>query len=199
MRHFRSSAATLTIAFALLCLSEPALASGVGRGESGFMSGLLHPVLGLDHLLAMVSVGLLSVQIGGRAVWTVPAAFVVLLGVGGGLGLAGIALPQVEGAIAMSVFALGLAIALRAHMPMVVAMLFVGFFAIFHGHAHGEEIPRMAEPAPFVAGFMLASALMHLAGVSIGYLLRREQARAILGAFVGGAGAHMLVLIYEIF
>ena len=172
-------------------------ASGVGV-ESGFASGVLHPILGFDHLLAMIAVGLLSVQIGGRAVWTVPAAFVAFLALGGGVGLMGYALPQVEGVIAMSVFALGLAIALRASMPVLLAMAFVGFFAIFHGHAHGVEIPRLASPGGYVAGFMLASAFLHLLGVGVGVLQRHEQARALMGAGVAGVGAHLLLLTYEL-
>lgn len=182
--------------FSLLSIA-PAAAASVA-GDSGFMSGLLHPILGFDHLLAMVAVGLLSVQLGGRAVWTVPAAFVGFLAAGGGLGLAGIGLPEVEGAISLSVLALGLAIAARATLPMVVAMAFVGFFAVFHGHAHGEEIPRLAEPALYVAGFMLASAALHVLGVALGLLQQRGAARALLGAGVAGIGLHMVLLTYGV-
>ena len=176
--------------------ASPALASDVSGG--GFISGLLHPVLGFDHLLAMVAVGLLSVQIGGRAVWTVPAAFVLFLGIGGGVGLLGYDLPEVEGVIALSVVLLGLAIALIATMPVVAAMLMVAFFAVFHGHAHGLEIPNLAEPAAYVGGFMLASAILHLTGVVIGFLQQQERARALLGAGVAGVGAHMLLLTYQL-
>ena len=178
-------------------LAGPAAAIDVGAG-GGFAAGALHPVLGFDHLLAMVSVGLLSVQLGGRAIWTVPAAFVVCLVVGGGLGLAGVPLVEVEGAIALSVLALGLAIAARARMPVSLAMALVGFFAIFHGHAHGAEIPRLAEPAAYVAGFALASAALHLTGVAIGLLGRRTQLRALLGAGVAGIGLHMVLLTYSV-
>lgn len=190
--RFAGVGAALAGAFA----ASPALGADVGG--DGFLSGLLHPILGFDHLLAMVAVGLLSVQLGGRAVWTVPAAFVALLAFGGGLGLAEIGLPQVEGAIALSVLALGLAIAMTASMPMIVAMLFVGFFAIFHGHAHGQEIPNLAEPWKYVIGFMLASAALHLAGVAIGFIARSEGFRSHLGAGVAGVGAYMLLLTYNI-
>ncbi|HEU0221379.1 MAG TPA: HupE/UreJ family protein, partial [Paracoccaceae bacterium] len=148
---------------AVLLAGSPAAAQHLGEG--GFASGFSHPILGFDHLLAMVAVGLLSVQLGGRAVWTVPAAFVAFLGLGGAIGLTGAPLPQVEGVIALSVLALGLAIALSLSLPIGIAMAAVGFFAIFHGHAHGAEIPALAEPWSFVAGFMLASALLHLTGV----------------------------------
>jgi urease accessory protein len=169
----------------------------VGSG-GGFMAGALHPVLGFDHLLAMVAVGLLSVQLGGRAIWTVPATFVVFLVVGGALGLLGLPLVEVEGAIAISVLALGLAIAARARLPVPAAMALVGFFAVFHGHAHGAEIPRLAEPAAYVAGFALASAALHLTGVTIGLLGRRTQFRALLGAGVAGIGLHMVLLTYSV-
>lgn len=164
----------------------------------GLAAGFLHPVLGFDHLLAMVAVGLLSVQLGGRAIWSVPTAFVAFLGLGGLLGVLGIALPQVEGAIALSVFALGLAIALSVAMPVPLAMIVVGMFAIFHGHAHGAEIPNLAQPAAFVAGFMLASALLHASGVAIGLLEGNPHARALTGAGCAGIGLHMLLLSYEI-
>lgn len=174
-------------ALVALLAAGPAAAVEVGAG-GGFVAGALHPVLGFDHLLAMLAVGLLSVQLGGRAIWTVPATFVAFLVVGGALGLVGIPLVQVEGAIALSVLALGLAIAARARLPVAMAMAMVAFFAIFHGHAHGAEIPRLAEPAAYVAGFALASAGLHLAGVSVGLLGRRAQVRALLGAGWRGSG-----------
>ncbi|MEM1275602.1 MAG: HupE/UreJ family protein [Pseudomonadota bacterium] len=168
------------------------------EGDAGFLSGLLHPLLGFDHLLAMLAVGLLSVQIGGRAVWSVPLAFLVFLAAGGGLGLLGVPLPQVEGAIALSVFGLGLAIALNATIAVTLAMLMVGFFAIFHGHAHGMEIPSLAEPALYVGGFLTASAVLHLAGVALGVLQRHEVARAKVGAGLCGIGLYMVLLTYSI-
>ena len=118
--------------------------------------------------------------------------------IGGALGLAGVPLVHVEGAIALSVLALGLAIAARARMPVPVAMALVGFFALFHGHAHGAEIPRLAEPVAYVAGFALASAGLHLAGVAIGLIGRRTQLRALLGAGVAGIGLHMVLLTYSV-
>jgi urease accessory protein len=187
-----ASMAALAAAYA-----GPAAAVGVGA-DGGFGAGALHPVLGFDHFLAMVAVGLLSVQLGGRAIWTVPATFVAFLVIGGALGLAGVPLVHVEGAIALSVLALGLAIATRARMPVPVAMALVGFFALFHGHAHGAEIPRLAEPAAYVAGFALASAGLHLAGVAIGLIGRRTQLRALLGAGVAGIGLHMVLLTYSV-
>lgn len=183
-------------ALAVAMTVAPAQAAGVGAG--GFVSGVLHPMLGFDHFLAMLAVGLLSVQLGGMAIWTVPAAFVAFLGAGGALGFAGVPLPAVEGAIAFSVLALGVAIAARAAMPVAIAMLFVGFFAVFHGHAHGAELPELASPFAFAAGFMLASAALHLLGVGLGLLSRRSELRAQLGAGVAGIGLHMLLLSYSL-
>ena len=170
--------------------------------SEGFLSGFAHPLFGLDHLLAMVAVGLLSVQIGGRAIWTVPAAFVAVIGVGGGLGLTGVPLPQVEGVIALSVVALGLAVAAERAWPTPLAMVFVAVFALFHGHAHGEEIPRLASPGAYVSGFMIATALLHLTGVGIGEACRlaRHPARlrALTGALIAGMGLHILLLTYRV-
>lgn len=184
-------------ALALFAMPSVSFAVEV-EGDSGFFSGFLHPLLGFDHLLAMVAVGLLSVQIGGRAMWYVPLAFLVFLGVGGALGLADIPLPQVEGAIALSVFGLGLVIALSTTVPLVVAMFMVGFFAIFHGHAHGMEIPFIAVPGLYVAGFLIASAVLHIAGVGLGILQKHEVARAKIGAGCGGIGLYMVLLTYGV-
>lgn len=188
---------TPALAVLFLALAGPAAASDVTEA-GGFASGFLHPILGFDHFLAMVAVGLLSVQIGGRAIVTVPAAFVAFLAAGGGLGLAGIPLPAVEGAIALSVLALGLAIALSLALPLAAAMLAVGFFALFHGHAHGAEIPALAEPLAYVAGFVLASAALHLAGVGLGFLAGRPQARALIGAGCAGIGLHLVLLTWSL-
>jgi urease accessory protein len=193
----RRALAAAPAALAAMLVPAPAAAVQVGN-DGGFFAGLLHPILGFDHLLAMVAVGLLSVQLGGRAIWNVPAAFLLFLVVGGALGLVGVPLLEVEGMIALSVLALGLAIAARASMPTVLAMGLVAVFAVFHGHAHGAEIPRLAAPAAYVAGFALASAGLHLTGVTIGMLGRRPQLRALLGAGVAGIGLHMVLLTYSV-
>jgi urease accessory protein len=169
---------------------------------TAFASGFAHPLFGFDHLVAMVAVGLLSVQVGGRAIWYVPSAFVMVIGLGGLLGLLGVPLPAVEGVIALSVVALGAAIAAERAWPTPVAIVFVGFFALFHGHAHGAEIPQLAAPGLYVAGFMLATALLHLTGVGIGEACRLarnpSRLRALLGAGVAGIGLHILLLTYSV-
>lgn len=158
----------------MVLIPEVVGAHGVA-GESGFISGLNHPVFGYDHLLAMVTVGLLSAQIGGRAIWTVPATFVSVMAVGGVLGMSGVRLPFVEYGIALSVLALGSALFGARKLPVIVAMSFVGIFAVFHGHAHGTEMPYFAQPALYAAGFSLATAALHVFGAVTGYFLLRYE------------------------
>ncbi|MEM1277079.1 MAG: HupE/UreJ family protein [Pseudomonadota bacterium] len=166
--------------------------------NSGFLSGFLHPLLGFDHFLAMLAVGLLSVQIGGRAVWSVPLVFLVFLAVGGGLGLAGLPVPQVEGATAFSVFGLGLLIAFSTTVPIGLAMPMVGVFALIHGHTHGMEIPSLAEPGLYIAGFLSASAVLHMAGVGLGMLHKSNIERVRIGAGCAAIGMLMLLWTYSI-
>ncbi len=146
-------------------------------GDSGALSGFLHPLLGLDHMLAMVAVGLLSAQMGGRAIWTVPAAFVGVMVVGGIAGMLGVPLPLVELGIAASVIVLGIALALKQGLPVGVAMIFVGLFALFHGHAHGTELPEVMDTAldivSYVIGFVTATAGLHVIGALIGAMATR--------------------------
>ena len=145
--------------------------SGYG---GGIFAGLLHPLLGIDHLLAMVSVGLLSAQMGGKAIWTVPATFVTVMAFGGLLGIIGVPLPFVEYGIALSVVLLGIALVLPKKLPVWLTMVFVGIFAIFHGYAHGAEIPVVSdtplEVFAYIFGFLLATATLHLIGALIGQM-----------------------------
>ncbi len=153
-----------------------------------FLGGLLHPVLGLDHFLAMVSVGIVSAFIGGRAIWAVPATFVIAMAIGGVAGAAdlGIGSGAVELAIAASVIALGLVIALDRKVGASKAMAAVAFFGFFHGYAHGMEIPDIARPLVYAAGFLLGTTLIHLLGVLIGDIARRyprgRTALRVIGA-----------------
>ncbi len=162
-----------------------------------FLSGLTHPVLGLDHFLAMVSVGVLSAQIGGRAIWTVPATFVLIMAFGGLLGYIDVGLTAIEAGIAFSVLALGVAIALDKTIPLVAAMSAVGVFAVFHGYAHGAEMPAVAQPVTYALGFMTGTALLHLMGVVIGDISQHyERGKLILraaGVAIAGTGAFFLV------
>ena len=187
------------IGLVLLLLALPSVVQAHEVGNSGgFMSGLSHPVLGLDHLLAMISVGILSAQMGGRAVWTVPSAFVGVMLVGGLMGIYGIPLFSVELGIALSVMVLGIAIAADKRLPMLFAMIAVGFFALFHGHAHGTEMPELADPALYALGFIIGTALIHIVGVGIGLISKTvsfgPQLLRYVGAGIAGIGFHIATM-----
>lgn len=179
-------------AAALLVALTGAASAHTGVGDtSGFAHGLMHPIGGLDHVLAMMAVGLFAAHLGGRALWAVPATFVAVMGAGGALGVAGIALPYVEIGIGLSVVVLGLAVALRLSIPTLAAMALVGLFAIFHGHAHGAEMPQDLSGYEYAAGFMLATALLHCAGIACGVLIGRlgELGGRRVTQLTGGATA----------
>lgn len=182
-------------ALALLGANAPALAH-TGHGDAhGFIAGFVHPVGGLDHVLAMVAAGLFAAHLGGRALWAVPAAFVALMAAGGALGMNGVALPYVETGIALSVVVFGMVLALGLALPVGLAMALVGFFAIFHGHAHGAELPAGASGATYAAGFLLATAGLHAAGVGAGLLAGRlasQRAIRVGGVAMAAAGVGLL-------
>jgi urease accessory protein len=144
--------------------------TGVGHA-SGFMHGFMHPLGGLDHQLAMILVGIFAYQLGGRALWLVPLTFVGVMALGGFLGVAGVRVPFIEAGIALSVIVLGAIVAFGARIPVAVAMGIVGLFAIFHGHAHGSEMPLDASGVAYGLGFMLATAILHAVGIGIGFLI----------------------------
>jgi urease accessory protein len=158
---------------ALLIVATTAQAhTGVGD-TSGFLHGFGHPSGGLDHVLAMVAVGLFATQLGGRALWLVPLAFVSMMAIGAALGMAGVNLPFVELGIGLSVVVLGVAVAARAHLPTIAAMALVGVFAVFHGHAHGAEMPRSISGFEYGTGFVLATATLHAIGIGLGLSIGR--------------------------
>lgn len=184
---------------ALLALSPSLAFAHPGHGEAvGFAHGFWHPVGGLDHVLAMVAVGIFAVNLGGRALWAVPATFVALMAAGGALGMYSVAVPFVEIGIAASVIVLGSAVALGwKNWPLGAALALVGFFAVFHGHAHGTEMPADASALTYAAGFMLATALLHVVGIGAGIAIGKAGARAprltqALGAVVAVAGIGLL-------
>jgi urease accessory protein len=179
-------------------LASPALAhTGVGDA-AGFAHGVVHPLGGADHVLAMVAVGLLAARLGGRALWLVPLSFLAMMAVGGALGAAGLSIPFVDIGIALSVLAFGAALALHLDIPLAAAMAFVGLFAVFHGHAHGSEMPSAASGVEYGLGFVLATGLLHFVGIGIGLVLDRlgeRQARRvarIAGGAMAVAGAGLL-------
>jgi len=176
----------VTLAAALTLAPVAAFAhTGVGDAQ-GFMHGFMHPIGGLDHVLAMVAVGLFAAMLGGRALWLVPASFVAMMGVGGLIGINGIELPYVELGIAASVIVIGAAVALRLNTPTAVAMALVGFFAIFHGHAHGAEMPADASGLNYAIGFMLATTILHVVGIGLAITTGKLAARSDLLVRAGG-------------
>jgi urease accessory protein len=177
----------LALVLPLIALvAGPALAhTGDGAG-GGFLTGFLHPILGLDHVAAMVAVGLWGAILGRPAVWVLPVAFPLVMAIGGALGVAGIELPWIETGIAASAVVIGLAVALALRPPVVIAALIVGGFAIFHGHAHGTEMPTAANPIAYAIGFVLGTGLLHLAGIAFGRLAVSPGGMAAVRA-AGGA------------
>jgi urease accessory protein len=161
---------------ALGVLLPTAAFAHTGHGDTaGFTHGFFHPLGGFDHALAMVAVGLFAAHLGGLALWMVPAAFVSMMAAGGALGMAGIAIPYVETGIALSVVVLGAAVAFGLSLPVAAAMSLVGFIAIFQGHAQGAEMPETASGLSYGVGFLLATALLHAAGIGLGLGIGRLQ------------------------
>lgn len=161
---------TLPLLLVALGMLLPSLAyAHVGVGEtSGLMHGLMHPVSGLDHVCAMLAVGLWAAQMGGRSVWAVPLTFVSVMVLGGALPMLNIGLPFVEQGIVLSVLLLGVLIAASIRLPLWLSSSLVGLFALWHGHAHGAEMPVLASGLAYVLGFVFVTALLHLIGVVFG-------------------------------
>tara|TARA_X000000368_G_C22920502_1_gene662824 strand:- start:333 stop:923 length:591 start_codon:yes stop_codon:yes gene_type:complete len=170
----------------LIVYPLPALAHSF-TGMVGFYDGISHPVLGLDHFLAMVSVGIISAQIGGKAIWIVPTTFVIIMTIGGLFGFLLIIdeFYFVEVGIIFSVILLGLGISVEKKIPTKLIMVFVGIFGLFHGIAHGIEVPAAANPILFVLGFIFGTTTLHLFGVAIGYFSIKKTISLILLRLTG--------------
>jgi urease accessory protein len=185
------------LALALLIASTRAVLAHTGYDAAlGLQSGFLHPLTGIDHLVAMVAVGLWGAQLGNPAIFLLPITFPLIMALGGVLGIAGLPLPATEVAIAVSGIALGLMVALRVRPPLALAMVLVGAFAIFHGYAHGRELPHAADPLAYGVGFVVATGLLHLCGILIGFMVRwpiGEQAVRACGLVIGGVGTYFLL------
>ena len=185
----------------LLVYSLPALAHSF-TGRIGFYDGISHPVLGLDHFLAMVSVGIVSAQIGGKAIWTVPATFVSIMTIGGLFGFFLIIYEFffVEVGIVFSVILLGFAISIVKKIPTKVIIFFVGIFGFFHGTAHGIEVPAAANPILFILGFICGTTAIHVFGVAVGFLSIKTNISSILLRLTGIIFAiYGIYLLNEIF
>lgn len=166
----------LIFAALLVCLflfPDLAQAHTVQGQVQGLSHGFFHPLGGLDHLCAMIAVGLWAVQLGGRAVWAMPCAFIAVMILGGYLGMTGWNLPYVEQGILASVMILGLMIAAAVRLPVIYCVGIVGLFALFHGHAHGAEMPDSTSGIVYGLGFVLATALLHLSGIGLGVGLKK--------------------------
>ncbi len=166
----------------------PAFAHVEAGQSSGFLTGLLHPISGLDHVLAMVAVGLWGAQLGAPAIWLLPVAFPLAMAIGGFLGLLGIPLPGVEVGIAASAILLGAAVMMERRFPLYAAAALVGFFAIFHGHAHGTELPPGESGLLYSLGFVVATGCLHAIGIAIGAIHRWPAGRIALRIAGGGVG-----------
>ena len=184
------------VACAALLLLLPATAAFAHTAEGvtgGFLSGFTHPIYGWDHVVAMVAVGLWGAFLGSPALWMLPVIFPLVMALGGALGVVGVPLPAVELLIALSGVVLGLMVAFAVRAPLWLAGVLVGAFAIFHGHAHGSELPTAANPFAYAVGFVVGTGLLHLAGIAFGFLSRvphgRHVVRAAGGviAMIGGA------------
>lgn len=180
-------------ALLMVCAGAANAHSDAAGMAGGFMSGFFHPLLGWDHVIAMVAVGLWGAFLGMPALWLLPVVFPLVMTVGGALGVMGVPLPAVETGIALSAVALGAVVAAALRPPLWVAAVLVGVFAIFHGHAHGTELPDAADPVAYSLGFVMATGLLHLAGIALGLVTRWPAGitavRAVgAGIAVGGLG-----------
>lgn len=176
-------------------------AAHVGHGTMGsgnFLDGFLHPVTGLDHLLAMIAVGLWGAQLRAPAIWLLPITFPLVMAVGGFLGLIGVPLPAVDAGVAMSGVVLGVCVAAAARPPLWIPAIIVGAFGLLHGHAHGTAMPMSGSPMAFGAGFVVATGMLHLCGILIGLLVRWPTGAMIVrasGAVIAVVAGYSLVTL----
>jgi urease accessory protein len=186
----------ICVAVAVLALvhADIALAHSGEGVVGGFLGGFEHPIFGLDHLVAMVAVGLWGAFLGTPAIWLLPVVFPLVMALGGALGIAGVPLPSVEIWIAGSAIVLGLCVAFAFRPPLWIAACIVGAFALFHGHAHGTELPSAANPLTYALGFVIATGLLHLCGVGLG-LLKRYRV-GLYAVRTGGAAIAVVGLAF---
>ena len=190
-RRFGRAGVALVASF----VTAPVFAHAEQGRVAGFASGLRHPVSGIDHVLAMVAVGLWGAQLGTPAIWLLPVTFPMVMALGGFLGLVGLPLPGVELGIAASAILLGTMVACEARPPLWLAATLVGLFAIFHGHAHGTELPAGENGLLYSIGFVIATGCLHATGISVGLIHRWPSGRAALrvaGVAVAAGGAFYL-------
>jgi urease accessory protein len=189
----------MALLLSLMIMFAPAARAHVENGGAGsLISGLLHPVTGLDHVVAMVAVGLWGAVLAAPAIWQLPVAFPMVMALGGLIGLLGLPLPGVEVGIAISGMVLGLLVASERRVPLAVALALVGVFALFHGYAHGRELPDGANALLFSLAFVAATGLLHLVGILLGELRRWPVGRRLvqlIGAAITISGVWFLLQI----
>jgi urease accessory protein len=176
-------------------MTAPPVLAHEGSGTGGFLGGFAHPLLGPDHVIAMIAVGLWGAFLGAPSIWLLPIVFPLVMAFGGGIAILGVPVPGVEIGIAVSAIVLGAMIAFAARAPIWVAAVVVGVFAIFHGHAHGAELPPGSDAVAFSVGFVMATGFLHLTGIAFGLLVRWPIGRIavrIAGLAIALAGAVFL-------
>ena len=193
----RREIATRTLLLSVTALASEAASAHAGTGlAGGFDMGFVHPLTGFDHLLAMISVGLWGAVLGRPLIYALPVVFPGVMVLGAVLGMFAIPVPAIELGIALSVAVLGICIALTMRAPVWAAAVIVGTFALFHGYAHGRELPSAADPLGYSAGFVLATGLLHVFGICVGFVNERPGGVAVtrgIGALIGAAGVWFLV------
>ena len=189
----------ILLLFTLLFSSTNLFAHPLLGTQSGFSNGFFHPLSGLDHILAMLAVGIWAAQMGGKAKWIIPITFVGIMSVGGMLGMNNISLPFAEIGILVSVIVLGVLILAGIRLPILVSSILVGVFALCHGHTHGTELPAAASGVMYAAGFALTTIVLHLSGIGFGTAVNKianEKIVKLSGAMIAIAG---LFLSYSYF
>ncbi len=196
LNRFHGDRMNLLLISLLILMPEIALAHAPEGAGGGFVTGFLHPIMGVDHLVAMVAVGLWGAFLGERALWILPIVFPSIMAFGAAFGIVGLEIPLVEFVIALSGVVLGALIALRVRAPLAIAMVLVGIFAIFHGYAHGVEMPEQISAITYSAGFVIGTGLLHLAGVAIGFATRLPRGELLVrgcGGVISAIGLSYLV------
>ena len=186
------------LALVVLAIASPAQAHIIDAGGAGWAQGFSHPFSGLDHILAMVAVGVWAAQTGRPAMWVLPVAFPLAMTGGGLLGVAGLPVPGIEAGIAASVLGLGLLVVFKARPPLALSVALVALFALFHGHAHGTELPQAASPLLYGLGFIVATGILHLIGLGIGHVMRLPAGMTALrvgGGAIAAAGITLFIAL----
>jgi urease accessory protein len=186
--------ASVVSGLAVLLMSSLVMAHSGGGNASGFASGFLHPAAGLDHIVAMIAVGLWGAWLGAPAIWLLPVVFPMVMALGGVLGILGIPVPAVELVIALSAIVLGICVGLGAKPKLWIAALLVAVFAIFHGYAHGAELPGAQSPVMYCIGFVLATGLIHLTGIGIGFVRKIKHGDWVVRSL--GAGISVVGVLF---